>query len=204
MPTDVEDYVAAYEHEIFVSYRRTDTIGRWVKNHFVPRLSLRLDELAPQNIRIFCDFKMQSGTKWPDELKLKLRRSGLLLSIWSADYFRSEWCVAELRSFRRREELLGRFNAAQPQGLVYPVRYADGDYYDPEAKQTQWRRDFSQLNYPDDAFRDSSKYMEFDDLIKDTATELVLQLQNLPPWQDNFPIEEPAPLQPTNMMRPVL
>jgi hypothetical protein len=71
---------SVYEHEIFVSYRRTDTIGRWVKNHLVPRLSERLDEISPQKVRIFCDYKMQSGTKWPDELKRQLRRSGLLLS----------------------------------------------------------------------------------------------------------------------------
>src|SRR5262249_27293181 len=101
--------MATYEHEIFISYRRTDTIGRWVKNHLVPRLNSRLDEIAPENVRIFCDYKMQSGTRWPDELKRQLRRSGLLLSIWSADYFRSDWCVAEWRSFRKREELLRTF-----------------------------------------------------------------------------------------------
>lgn len=193
-----------YEHEIFVSYRRTDTIGRWVKNHLIPRLSLRINEEAPRNVRIFCDFTMPSGTKWPDELKRKLRLSGLLLTVWSADYFRSEWCVAEWQSFRRREQQLGRFSPQNPQGLVYPVRYADGEFFDPEAKQTQWKRDFSQLNYPDESFRDSAKYMEFDDLVKAMAQELVHHLVNLPPCRDDFPIVEPPPLEPADIARPIL
>jgi hypothetical protein len=198
----VED--PAYEHEIFISYRRSDAIGGWVKNHFVPRLTLRLNEIAPQDVRIFCDFKMQSGTRWPDELKWQLRRSGLLLPIWSADYFRSDWCVAEWRSFRKREEMLKWFTAEHPLGLVYPVRYADGDYFDLEAKETQCKRDFSRHNYPDEAFRASAKYIEFDDIVKEMAEELVLLIQNLPPCRGDFPIEEPAPLRPTKITRPVL
>src|SRR5262245_52128655 len=111
-----------YEHDIFISYRRTDTIGGWVRNHLVPRLQLRLNEEAPRSIRIFCDTEIESGESWPDKLKYVLRRSGLLLSVGSADYFRSKWCTAEWWSFRKREEILGLFTATKPQGLIHLLR----------------------------------------------------------------------------------
>lgn len=142
-----------YEFDIFVSYRRTDTIGLWVKNHLVPRLELRLNEVAPNPIRIFCDFKMADGVNFPAELKQRIKSSSLLLCIWSADYFRSKWCMAEWESFRERQKQLNLFTDDHTQGLVYPIRYSDGDYFHPEARLVQCQKDFSQLNYPDEVFR---------------------------------------------------
>lgn len=147
----------SYEFDIFVSYRRSSTVGQWVRSHLVPRLEARLDDVAPGKVRISCDAQMESGVRWPDELRRRLRLSGLLLAVWSADYFRSPWCVAEWKSFKERETLLKMFQDQNPRGLVYPVRYADGDYFDSEAQQTQCRKDFSKLNYPDDVFKLSAK-----------------------------------------------
>jgi TIR domain len=164
-----------------------------VKNHLVPRLDARLNEVAQDLIRISCDYEMESGVRWPDEIKRRLRRSALLVTVWSADYFRSSWCMAEWFSFRRREEMLGLFSADQTRGLVYPIRYADGDYYHHDAQLTQCRKDFSRLNYPDDVF-----------LVQGMAQELVHQLGSLPQWRDDFPIVEPDPLQPVKLSRPTI
>jgi hypothetical protein len=112
--------------------------------------------------------------------------------------------MAEWFSFRRREEMLGLFSADQTRGLVYPIRYADGDYYHHDAQLTQCRKDFSRLNYPDDVFRLSAKYIEFDDLVQGMAQELVHQLGSLPQWRDDFPIVEPDPLQPVKLSRPTI
>jgi hypothetical protein len=193
-----------YDFEIFVSYRRTPTVGRWVQNHLIPLLESRLNDIAPDTVRIFHDDKMSEGVNFPEELKLRIRSSGLLLTVWSADYFRSAWCMAEWQSFRRREEMLGLFKQDNPQGLVYPVRYADGDYFHPEAKLALCRKDFSRLNYPEDAFRLSAKYLEFDDLVKDVAQDLVDRLAALPPWTHDFPIVEPLPMAPPSLKRPVI
>jgi hypothetical protein len=35
---------------------------------------------------------------------------------------------------RAREQQLGHFNQANPVGLVYPVRYADGDHFHVESE----------------------------------------------------------------------
>jgi hypothetical protein len=156
------------------------------------------------DVRVSCDFRMAAGTRWPDELKQRIRSSALLLAIWSADYFRSDWCMAEWQSFRERERALGLFGTNHPQGLVYPVRYADGDYFHPEALLAQCNRDFSALNYPDDAFRLSAKYIEFDQAVQDMAQDLVHRLNAVPTWRADFPIVEPGALPPITFPRPVL
>jgi hypothetical protein len=112
--------------------------------------------------------------------------------------------MAEWRSFREREHALGLFSALQPQGLVYPIRYADGSHFHPEAGIAQCNKDFSRLNYPDEIFRSSPKYLEFDLLIQEMAEEIVDRLQVVPPWQPGFPIIEPEPLPAATMPRPVL
>src|SRR6266550_4280082 len=100
----------AYEHDIFISYRRSLTVGQWVKNHLVPRLEARLNEGAPSPVSVFCDFKMAEGVNWPAELKRQIQKSSLLLTVWSANYCHSSWCKAEWQSFRSRESLLGLFS----------------------------------------------------------------------------------------------
>lgn len=192
-----------YEYEIFVSYRRSVTIGTWVKEHLVPLLEARLCEVAEADIRLSCDYRMATGTRWPEELKHRIAASKVLLAIWSADYFRSDWCMAEWQSFRRREEVLGLFTASRTDGLVYPIRYADGEYFHPEAKNAQWK-DLASLNYPHEAFRLSAKYLDFDEAVQEIAQELVQMLGRVPPWVPDFPIVEPRPLDPTAFPRPVL
>jgi hypothetical protein len=112
--------------------------------------------------------------------------------------------MAEWGSFREREKMLGLFSHEDPRGLVYPIRFADGDYFHPDAKVTQCKRDFSRLNYPDDAFRQSAKYMEFHDLVREMSEELVRLIQTIPPWKEDFPVVEPAPLPAPILPRPVL
>jgi TIR domain len=194
----------AYEHDIFISYRRSATVGRWVQSHLAPLLNARINEEAPAPVRVFCDFQMEEGTNWPAELKHQVRGSKLLLAVWSADYFRSPWCMAEWQSFRQRENLLGFFSEDHPQGLVYPLRYADGSHFHPDAQNVLLTKDFSSLNYPDEVFRQSAKYLEFDDLVKKMAVELVARLAEIPSWRDDFPIIEPEPLTPAPLSRPVI
>jgi hypothetical protein len=112
--------------------------------------------------------------------------------------------MAEWRSFREREQILGLFVPDRPQSLIYPIRYADGEHFHPDALLAQCNKDFSRLNYPDDVFRHSPKYIEFDEIVQDMAKDLVKRVQSLPPWRSDFPIVEPAPLQAPIFPRPVL
>jgi len=194
----------SYQYEIFLSYRRSPTVGLWVKNHLHPKLQARIDEISPIPIRISLDTDMQSGSAWPDELKLRLRSSAILLTVWSADYFRSDWCMAEWRSFRQREAVLGFSTPQNPKGLVYPVRYADGDHFHNDAKTTLCKFDFSELNYPEEEFRHTQKYLEFDDRVQKLAGDLLPLILAAPDWQQDFPIVEPGPMAPVHMPRTVI
>lgn len=193
-----------YEFDIFVSYRRTESISRWVKNYLVPLLQERLNQIAPKDIHIFCDYKMADGVNFPAELERQIKASSLLLGIWSANYFRSKWCMAEWESFRERQKQLGLFTDDHTQGLIYPVRYSDGDYFHPEAKIVQCQKDFSQLSYFNEGFRRSQKYEEFDDLVRKMAEDLVALLNDVPAWRADFPIAELPVLGPATMKRPVI
>lgn len=64
--------------------------------------------------------------------------------------------------------------------------------------------DFSSLNYPDESFRNTVKYLEFDDMVKAMALELIQRLLQLPEWREDFPIVEPQPLPPVHIPRSVL
>jgi TIR domain len=196
--------MVAYEYDIFLSYRRTDTVGRWVRNHLLPRLGLRLNEASPVSVRISCDKQIESGARWPEELKSRIRQSGLLLMVCSADYFRSDWCVAEWESFREREKQLGLIGPGRTQGLIYPIRYADGDHYHHDLQVTQCNMDFSSLNYPDEVFSRCPEYIQFDRLVQDMARELISLLKRLPAWQDNFPIVLGETMPPAQHVRSIL
>src|SRR5262249_11425499 len=144
------------------------------------------------------------GANWPEELKRRITRSGILNMVCSADYFRRPWCVAEWHSFREREKMLNLFCVPNTNGLTYPIRYADGNRYPPEFGNVQCIKDFTGLNFTGGFFRDSPEYLRFDTLVQAMAKELVSRIQALPPWQPNFPVVEPAPVPPVQLVRPVL
>ena len=174
-----------------------------MRNHFLPRLADRLNENSAEPVRLFCDELLDEGEEWAPALQDVLRKSKLLLAVWSADYFRSSWCMAEWESFRERERKLA-LPVGAPKSLVYPIRYADGEHYHSAAKALQNTRDFSALNYPDEVFRQSVKWLEFDDLVTAVAKDLIAKLPLVPAWQGDFPIAQPAPLPDVVMLRPTL
>lgn len=195
----------SYDYDIFISYRRSPTVGAWVKNHLMPRLDARLNDIAPRPVRISCDLQIADGAHWPDDLKHRIRTSGLLLAIWSADYFRSSWCMAEWDSFKEREtQLRGMGKLSQKMGLVLPVRYADGDHYHPDAKVVQCKQDFTRLNHPDVVFSQSAKYIEFDEAVQGLAEAVLGRMSDLPDWRSDFPLSEPAAMPPVTIPRSTL
>jgi len=86
-----------YTYGVFISYRHRGHTAEWIKNHFYPMLEQRLPECMPvdHDTKIFLDLKIETGSAWPDELRHALKMSRCILAVWSPDYFRSEWCLAE-------------------------------------------------------------------------------------------------------------
>lgn len=192
MPTD-------YEYDVFLSYRRSPTSGVWVREHLAPLLSARLNDIAPANVRLSLDQEIETGANWPEDLKRRLKSSKVLLAVWSADYFRSAWCMAEWESFRSRNQFLVQNNVTVGRNIIYPIRYSDGRFYHEDAKQVQCNHDFSDLNHATDSFRQSAKYLDFDDKVKAVADDLLEHILAAPAWRGDFPIVEPEPMAPATI-----
>ncbi|MGH9836562.1 MAG: toll/interleukin-1 receptor domain-containing protein [Blastocatellia bacterium] len=180
----------AYEYDVFVSYRRKQPVMDWVNNHFYPLLDQRLPDEMPveHETKIFIDFdEIETGAAWPAKLREALRKSRCIVAVWSPEYFRSEWCMAEWRTFVEREKLLGL--PADRQRLIYPVVFADGEHFPPDAKETQYR-DLKKWNLPHLPFRNSLEFLDFDKEVQAVANELAAMIQKAPAWND-WPIITP-------------
>jgi hypothetical protein len=160
-----------YEFDIFLSYRHRPPVIDWLQRYFYPMLAMWLPDAMDRDPKIFVDWGIEVGSTWPDALREGLLRSRCLLAIWTPQYFRSPWCLAEWQSFRAREELL----ATRSSGLIYPIVYADGDYFPEEAKRTQ-SKDLRSLNSPQPAFRKTERCVDLDAKVQEIAGELALMI----------------------------
>ena len=86
-----------YQHHIFISYKRERHWTPWVRDHFKELLSSYLhQDLAVERPDIFVDERIDVGADWVDELAEHLATSAVMVAIFSADYFASDWCIHEL------------------------------------------------------------------------------------------------------------
>ena len=186
----------AYCSDVFISYRRRGDVEQWVQLHFMPRLRQALYNRLAHEPQLWIDVQQEEGTNWPDNIKDALRNSKLLMAVWSPDYFRSKWCMAEWQSMVARQAVVAANGEPMPPSLVYPVKYSDGENFHPDAKVIQCRADLSRLNYPYETFRDSPRYMDFHDLVEQIADDLARWLGTVPPWREDWPLAMPAAMDP--------
>jgi hypothetical protein len=187
---------ADYEWDVFVSYKHEPPgrllITPWIKN-VIDRMELWLvQELGGRPVRIFFDERsMAAGDRWPDVLRTALARSRCLLPIWSPEYFWSDWCMAEWKSFRAREDLLG----AERAPLIVPVKFHDGIRFPVEAQEVQ-TLDLSRHAGTTQAFWQSPRADELDQLLQQFAPMLARAVDQAPPFRPDWPIHQPPPLEP--------
>ena len=182
-----------YEHHVFVSYPRRGDVMDWLRNHLFPVLKRRLESEMAEEPRVFVDKDIDTGSDWPDFLAHALHRSCCLLTVWSPQFFRSKWCLAEWESMRKREEQLGLRTPENPKGLVYPVVFADGDSFPSEAKRIQAQLDLRDFAYPYPQFKEAAKYLDFHDKVGHVAQELVEMLGRTPQWDSEWESYRPEP-----------
>lgn len=179
-----------YEFDLFLSYRRAGSVPQWMRNHFLPVLEDCLADEMPRQPRLFMDDKIETGSYWPAELERALRRTRLLVSVWTPQYFHSPWCRAEWETMLAREETIGLTTVDRPHGLVYPVVFADRENFPDRAKQTQYR-DLKQWNHPVPQYRETPDYVGFYQEMRRIAEELVDALGRVPAWQADWPVVRP-------------
>lgn len=180
----------AYEYEVFVSYRRAPPVADWVHDHFKRLLMDWLGVERPVTTRVFVDDTLETGVTWPLALKQTILRSCFLVPVFSPGYFSSQWCLAELHSMLARERELGMRTDENPEGLIFPVRFNDGEHFPEDIRAIQ-DLDLRRLNIPGEAFRRTERYVDLIDKIQEFTQLLAGKLDAAPPWRDGWPVEMP-------------
>ncbi|MCK0143007.1 toll/interleukin-1 receptor domain-containing protein [Aliiroseovarius sp. F20344] len=129
--------MADYEHDIFISYRRSDADWvRWTRDNFARALS---SLLRPRlgGMSVFLDETIDDGAPWPNHLAMSLSRSKVMVAVLSRGYFQSEWCRLELALMHEREKSGNLRCAANPWGVIVPVTIDDGNCFPAEVQAMQ-------------------------------------------------------------------
>jgi hypothetical protein len=173
-----------YKHDIFVSYRRDPETLRWIKDHFVPLLSLHLGfELARSPV-IYLDEQIDSGSSWPLSLGRALGSSRVLIALWTANYFTSRWCTEEFGQMLRREELLKLRTPKKPNGLIIPAFIHDGSSFPPKLQYIQ--RFEIQACFNPRMAKDSPRAEALAAALAAEAPAIAASIKNAPAWRKEW------------------
>src|SRR5712692_9171409 len=104
--------VHTFEDEIFISYAHIDNEPLAQGQHgwiqlLDERLRIRLTQLLGEPARVWRDPKLQGNDEFSNTLLTKISKVGLLVSVLSPRYLKSEWCLKELGEFCHQAELQG-------------------------------------------------------------------------------------------------
>ena len=181
---------------IFLSYHRSSAeVRRWVTRVFEPLLRerLELDAAIVGTETVFRDERsIEDGAHWPEELKLALQHSRVIIVVGSPAYFTRRWCRAELETMRGRHERTGG-------PCILPIRFSDGDFYPSEVRELQWR-DLTSFAYVR-SHRNAPKALVHQ--MKEICCELRRRLERMPD-DPNWTFVDPGPLRPPQIGRPSL
>jgi hypothetical protein len=183
--------VSDYKYDVFLSYSRKGGSPGWVHNHFLPKLRDCLIDEIGYTPTVFVDQHMDAGAVWPDDLEHALAHSKILVAVYSPQYFRSDWCVAEWKSMAAREQLLGLASRELTRGLIFPILYSDSHNFPEYGKERMWH-DMKGLDSPDPMFQQSLDWLEFHRRMRTIAADVEQMLRQVPPWRPDWPTERPA------------
>lgn len=171
-----------YSYDAFISFSRSGAVRDWVANHFLPLLSIALNEQLAHEPALFADLSLETTNIWPIQLAEALRRSRCMVAIWSPSYFRSKWCASELLSVFEREQLV-----RVPGSLIVPVVFSGGGDFPDEAKKRE-AFDFRRWAIPFEQFRQTEAYIEFYKAVIALGEVVAARIKTAPVWSDQFPV----------------
>ncbi|MDV9174181.1 TIR-like protein FxsC [Streptomyces sp. W16] len=143
----------------FLSYGRTPHVP---ESHTPPDQKLRdfhaeltehllqITDLDAKTPAVYLDTRIQLGTGWEDELKLRLAHCQVLVPVLSRRLFSSKWCALEWKCFELRQQLQrkqGKFtrnaivpvlwNGLRPDEIPRPYSDVEYDHQDLGADYTR-------------------------------------------------------------------
>jgi hypothetical protein len=83
-----------------------------------------------------------------------------------------------------REKQLG-FTGENPEGLIAGVKVHDGIHFPDYARNSQYA-DFEDVFYDESGFAKSPKYVEFQQKVKDLATDVAALISKVPAWSPDW------------------
>jgi len=185
----------AYQHDIFISYKR-DYIGdRWLVEQFLPHFQRYVtndiivhcardpvgiffdrSELSPAALR-FRQGGIEPGDDWKQTLKMALAGSRCLVALCTPEYFRSDWCVIEWETFAQRARSTNKT-------VIVPVSIHDGISFPQHALDLQLA-DFTDY-WIDRLNEDHARYTPFQQEVKrlaDRVARVVAKAPDFADWQ---------------------
>jgi hypothetical protein len=190
----------SYKSDVFISYKRDDFRDEWLSEHFLPAFrSYVREEIARtckrQSIGIYFDeteivsdkrkmkdrHGLEPGDEWRAALRDAIKTSRCVVCLWSPEYFFSQWCTIEWRSFIERGKATGR-------KLVVPLSVHDGDSFPQEAQELQ-AIDISDFVIPGEGFKKTEDYPLFQKRLKSLAITVAQCVNQAPEFAD-FAVSE--------------
>jgi hypothetical protein len=185
----------AYQHDIFVSYRRDPEALVWIDRFLKPILRHRVGMELQRKVDIYVHEvgdQIQAGTAWPVDLGQTIACSRVLIALWSGDYLASEWCRHELSLMLHRERVTKARSVRNKYGLVIPVIVHDGDTI-PKSLASAQRLELK------DCF--ISRMPDNGPVAEQMVKQIALHAQGIaaaihaaPPWKSGWPTKAAAKL----------
>lgn len=105
-------FLPGFQDDLFISYAHIDdqplVEGHkgWI-SQFHRALEVRLRQLLGAEAKIWRDPKLQGNDYFADTLVMQLPKIGVMVSVLSPRYVRSDWCMKELQEFLKHAEQSG-------------------------------------------------------------------------------------------------
>ena len=188
-----------YTHDVFLSYTACAPVGPWVRDAFYPKLKEWLTASLPKAPKIFIDREIEVGAAWPKKLEEALIQSKVMVCIWAPPYFGSKWCMAEWKTMRRLAEISRRElgTDAPNGGLVYPIRFFDGDSFPQEARKVEHNTKF--MNFTALTPRQLLVSKGFVTEVQQVADTLSRWINKAPQPSPNWKAVRPRPIRQVNL-----
>lgn len=176
----------SYQYDIFLSYKRPKPESKWVDETFYPKFVEYICEALNKDAVIFKDTdEIKTGQTWDLKIKSALIHSKIMVSVFSAAYFRSEWCKKEFAFMDYRQKQCGLSTIENPNGLIVPIKIFDGEHFPEYANRLQIS-DFNKFYRDSLHLTNSPVYIDFQDRLDIFVQDVALAYNNAPEWNEEW------------------
>ncbi|MEM6541666.1 MAG: toll/interleukin-1 receptor domain-containing protein [Bacteroidota bacterium] len=182
---EIKTKPSEYSYDIYISYPRGGMTSKWIQDTFLPLLNHSLGMFLGRSATLFFDYsELSAGDEFPVAIEEALRNSKILIALYTPNYFNSNWCVAEHRTFELKEK---EFNSS----LIVPIVLHNGQMFPEYARVRQWS-DFREYFRLGDTFKLTERYSEFEEKVGELSDAISSLIHKVPELKKNFKVIKPS------------